>query len=90
MATQEGLENVTSWTEPEEFVFESGEAFINSPLIADFLMKNWLKAIPEEAIERVTKEVARLIDEERHNAEFSLTVKATLVMGRRLELPLAG
>jgi len=90
MATQEGLENVTSWTEPEEFVFESGEAFINSPLVADFLMKNWLTSIPDEAVERVTQEVARLIDEERHNTQFSLTVKATLVTGRKVELPLAG
>lgn len=90
MARQEGLEDVMSWTQIEEFDYESGEAFINSPLISDFLMKGWLKCVPEKSREQVSHEVARLIDEERHNAEFSLTVKATLVMGRKVDLPLAG
>ena len=85
-----GLENIMSWTQIEEFDYDSGEGFINSPLISDFLMKAWLKSVPEEFRQRVVREVERLIDEERHNAEFSLTVKATLVMGRKVDLPLAG
>ena len=90
MATREGLEDVMSWTQIEEFDYESGEDFLNSPLIADFLLKGWLQSIPEKVRKRVTTEITRLIDEERHNAEFSLTVKATLVMGRKARIPLAG
>jgi len=83
MAERAGLENVNSWTAIEEFDFESGEQFLNSPLIADFLMKNWLRSLPEVAQERVTRELARIIDEERHEGEFALTVKATLVVGKK-------
>ena len=90
IARQEGLEDVRSWTQIEEFAYESGEAFINSPLISDFLMQGWLKCVPEGSREQVIHEVERLIDEERHKAEFSLTVKATLVMGKKSDLPLAG
>ncbi|HXM34559.1 MAG TPA: class I SAM-dependent methyltransferase [Pyrinomonadaceae bacterium] len=86
----EGLVDIMSWTQIEEFDYQSGEAFSNSPLVSYFLMKDWLKSVPEEARARVIQEVERLIDEERHNADFSLTVKATLVMGRKVDLPLAG
>ena len=55
-----------------------------------FLMKNWLQSIPQAAWAGVTQEIGRIINEDRHNAEFSLTVKATLVMGNKAELPLAG
>jgi ubiquinone/menaquinone biosynthesis C-methylase UbiE len=83
LAERAGLENVTSWTAIEEFDYESGEQFFSSPLITDFLMKNWLRSVPEAARERVLKELARIIDEERHEGEFALTVKATLVVGRK-------
>lgn len=81
MADHEGLENVDSWTRVEEFEYESGEQFINSPLVADFLMKDWLALVPEDWREAVAKEITRLINEERHEAEFALSVKATLVVG---------
>lgn len=90
MATREGLEEITSWTRIEEFDYDSGEDFLNAPLIADFLMPNWLRSIPAESRERVESEIAHLINEERRNAEFSLTVKATLVVGRKVDMPLAG
>ncbi len=90
MARLAGLADVTSRTQIEEFDYDSSEAFISAPLISDFLMKGWLKSVPEDARRQVIHEVARLIDEERHKAEFSLTVKATLVMGRKVDLPVAG
>lgn len=84
MATEEGLDAVASWTAIEEFQFESGEEFLNSPLISDFLLKRWLEPIPdEESRQRIAKEIEKLIDEDRHDLDFSLTVKATLVMGRK-------
>jgi len=67
----------------EEFDYDSGEEFLNSPLISDFLMPGWLESLEEEARERVADEVARLINEERHEAEFALSVKATLIVGRK-------
>ena len=90
IAVVEGLEDVTSFTRIEEFDYESGEAFLGAPLISEFLLKGWLQSIPEQSKKRVVREIARLINEERHDAEFSLTVKATLVMGRKVGIPLAG
>lgn len=90
IAELEGLEKLSSWTNVEEFDYETGEQFLNSPLITDFLMQRWLQSLPEPAQPLVAKEVGRIIDAERHEAEFSLSLKATLVMGRKAELPIAG
>ena len=90
IATREGLGGTTSWTQIEEFDYDSGAEFITAPLIADFLMKGWLRSLPAKDKQRVAKKIARLIDEERHNAEFSLTVKATLLVGRKAGVPLLG
>ena len=83
LAENEGLDDVQSWTSIEEFDYQSGEEFLNSPLIADFLLPGWLSSVPAAARARVQEELARIIDEERHSGEFPLTMKATLVMGRK-------
>lgn len=90
LAAVEGLANIQSWTQIEEFDYQSGEEFLSSPLVADFLLRGWLKSIPTKLRPRVEKEITALINEERHSAEFSLTVKATLVVGRKDHLPLVG
>ena len=82
-AADAGLIDITSWTAVEEFDYDSGEQFLNSPLITDFLLSNWLDPVPAAARERVTQELARIIDEERHSGEFSLTLKATLIVGKK-------
>jgi SAM-dependent methyltransferase len=83
LAEAQGLEEIESFTVPEEFDFESGEGFVSSPLVSAFLMNGWLSSVPANAKQRVLDEVVRIINQERHNAEFALTVKATLVMGRK-------
>jgi ubiquinone/menaquinone biosynthesis C-methylase UbiE len=83
IAEQAGLEDVSSWTKIEEFDFDSSEKFLASPLINDFLMPIWLETLPLDSHEQVVKEIGRLINEERRDAEFALTVKATLVMGKK-------
>ena len=82
-AEESGLEEVTSLTTIEEIDYESGEAFLSSPLIADFLMPRWLDSLPEESYAQVTKEIERLINEERHEAEFALSFKATIIVGKK-------
>ncbi len=83
MAAQAGLDEVTSWTRIEEFDYESEEQFLNAPLISDFLMPIWLENLPADSQQQVIGEIARLINEERHQAEFALSVKATLVTGKK-------
>jgi ubiquinone/menaquinone biosynthesis C-methylase UbiE len=84
MAAREGLDDVVSWMQIEEFDYESGEDFLNAPLITDFLLKRWLESLPEEiSQEQVSKEIARIIDAERQDMDFALSVKATLIVGRK-------
>jgi ubiquinone/menaquinone biosynthesis C-methylase UbiE len=83
LAEQEGLDDVATWTRVEEFDYDSGEQFLNSPLVAEFLLRNWLASVPEESRVQVANEVSRIINEERHEAEFALSVKATLLIGRK-------
>ena len=83
MAEEEGLSEIESWTRIEEFDFDTGEQFLNSPLVSEFLMQEWLATVPDEARNNLMQELSRLINEERHEAEFALSVKATLVLGRK-------
>ena len=82
-ADQMDLESVVSTTAVEEFDFDSGEQFLASPLIADFLLPNWFQRVPEADQPRVIQELTKIIDEERHDAVFSLTLKATLIVGKK-------
>jgi len=83
MAEDEGLKDVKSWTRIEEFDFESGEQFLNAPLIGEFLIHDWLALVPVEQRAKLFEEISRLINEERHEAEFALSVKATLIVGQK-------
>lgn len=83
LAEQSGLDEVTSWTRIEEFDYDSGEQFLSAPLVSDFLMQIWLESLPKNSYEPVVQEITRLINEESHQAEFTLSVKATLVVGKK-------
>ena len=83
LAEDEGLRDVQSVTRIEEFDFESGEQFLTSPLVAEFLMQEWLALVPDDKRAELFNEISRLINEERHEAEFALSVKATLVVGQK-------
>jgi len=83
MAEKEGLKDIASWTRIEEFDYDSGEQFLTSPLVSEFLMEQWLALVPEDERADLFREISRLINEERHEAEFALSVKATLVVGQK-------
>ena len=83
LADDEGLTQVKSFTRIEEFDFESGEQFLTSPLVAEFLMHDWLALVPDDRRAALFSEISRLINEERHEAEFALSVKATLIVGQK-------
>ena len=83
LAEDEGLGEVESWTRIEEFDFNSGEQFLSSPVVAEFLMQDWLALVSDDRRAELFSEISRLINEERHEAEFALSVKATLVVGRK-------
>ena len=83
LAEDEGLKDVASWTRIEEFVFESGEQFLSAPLVAEFLLPEWLALVPVDHRAALFNEISRLINEDRHEAEFALSLKATLIVGQK-------
>ncbi len=83
LAEDEGLSDIQSFTRIEEFDFESGEQFLGSPLVAEFLIHDWLALVPDDKRAELFSEISRLINEERHEAEFALSVKATIVVGQK-------
>jgi hypothetical protein len=46
-------------------------------------MHDWLALVPDDRRAALFSEISRLINEERHEAEFALSVKATLVVGQK-------
>jgi ubiquinone/menaquinone biosynthesis C-methylase UbiE len=86
LAADDGLDEVRTWTSIEEFDFATGSEFLNAPLVRDFLLTGWLEPLPGDAErEQVMREIERIIDEERHEMEFALSIKATLVVGRKAQ-----
>jgi hypothetical protein len=46
-------------------------------------MHDWLALVPHDKRAALFDEISRLINEERHEAEFALSVKATVVVGQK-------
>jgi trans-aconitate methyltransferase len=83
IAARAGLVNVRTETVNEIFEFENGVEFVASPLVGDFLLPGWLDAVPENEKERVTRELAQLIDTEDGTMTFRFSVKAILLTGEK-------
>jgi len=77
------LVNINTQMATELFEYENGTEFIESPLVADFLMPVWLETLDEEEKERVVNGLAQLIDAEDGKITFRFTVKATLLTGEK-------
>ena len=81
MAVRAGLREVKSFTSKEEFSFETGDEFIESPLIKDVFLPEWLAIIPQERQEEMRDQLVSIIDRERYDAPFDVSIKATLITG---------
>ena len=46
-------------------------------------MHDWLALVPDDNKTGLFSEISRLINEERHEAEFAFSVKATLIVGQK-------
>src|SRR6478609_223441 len=83
MAKAAGIANVKTHTANEVFEFENGAEFVNSSLVSDFLLPEWLSSLNNEEKVRVTEKLSELIDAEDGNLSFRFSVKATLVTGEK-------
>lgn len=83
LAEDAGFANAKTETANEVFEFENGEAFANSPLVADFLMPDWLKTLSEAEKAVVLEKLTQLIDAEYGEIPFRFSVKVTLLTGKK-------
>ncbi|MFY9608737.1 MAG: class I SAM-dependent methyltransferase [Blastocatellia bacterium] len=83
ITSQAGLRNVKSLSSNEEFSFETGEAFLTSPLIEDVFLADWMAILAESRQREVRERVVSLIDRERHGAAFEVSIKATVLSGTK-------
>ena len=83
LARRVGLRQVESVTSREAFLFDSGNEFLESPLIKDTVLDDWLAIVPEDKRQEVYERLASLIDRDRHEGPFEVSIKATVITGKR-------
>jgi len=81
MAERSGLHHVESFVSGEEFCYETAEDFLEAPLIIDSFLSDWLEIVPVESRGEVLGRLASIIDRERHNASFDVSIKAAVIAG---------
>ncbi|MCI0490117.1 MAG: class I SAM-dependent methyltransferase [Blastocatellia bacterium] len=81
MAERAGLRRVENFISREDFFYETGDDFINSPMIEDTFLAGWLAIIPEAHRPEARSQIISIIERERHNAPFEISIKATLIAG---------
>ena len=61
--------------------FASAEEFLESPLITDHFLSDWLEIAPAESREEVLGYIASIIERERNNMPFGVSIKAAVITG---------
>lgn len=78
-----GLQEVESFTTDHLFDFETGKDFSTSPLIENILLPFWMADLPKELRPKAIRSLVKMIDAERDGMSFQLSLKATLVVGKK-------
>ncbi len=80
---QSGLKSITSHIEKVEFLFETAEAFFQSPLIEHFMLEKWFSIVPKKSLKAVNEALKSIIDIERNGCDFDISIKATLLIAEK-------
>lgn len=84
MALDAGLRKARSVTHNERFQFKDAAEFLTSPLIETSFLDDWLAFLPSlETRQQVEQQLAKIIDRERQNSSFEVSVKASLIVGQK-------
>ncbi|HJZ68845.1 MAG TPA: class I SAM-dependent methyltransferase [Blastocatellia bacterium] len=83
MAERSGLRNVRSFVSKEEFSFETAKDFLESPLIKDAFLAEWIGIVPEPNRDEVLARIVSIIERERRRAPFEISIKATVIAGEK-------
>lgn len=84
LALEAGLRKARSVFHIERLEFKDAAEFFASPLVDLFLRKDWFAFWPDAQIRKqVQDQLAVIIDRERQNSSFDVSVKATLIIGHK-------
>jgi len=81
MAERSGLRNIESFNSKEEFSFASARDFLEAPIIADYFLNEWIAIVPADRREAVLERLRAIIERERNNAMFEVSIKAVVITG---------
>ena len=81
VARRVGLRNIESFISKEAFDYETAGEFLESPLIKDCFLSDWLEIVPEKSHDEIRRQIVSIIERERHNAPFDLSIKAAVIAG---------
>ena len=81
MVERLGLRNVESFISREELSYETAEEFLESPLITDCFLAEWLEIVPGESRDEVLSHITSIIERERNNMPFGVSIKAAVIAG---------
>jgi ubiquinone/menaquinone biosynthesis C-methylase UbiE len=76
-----GLRDIESFVSKEEFSYETANDFLESPLITDYFLSDWLEIAPPESRDEVLGRIASIIERERNEARFEVSIKAVVMAG---------
>ncbi|MEP6925057.1 MAG: class I SAM-dependent methyltransferase [Pyrinomonadaceae bacterium] len=79
VAANAGFKKIEVNTSTELFEFETGDRFLRSPLISDFLFPTWTGFVPEAKQVKLMRTIEKVINDSNEGHNFLLTVKMTLV-----------
>ncbi len=78
-----GFRKIESSTNNELFEFETGDEFLRSPLISDFLFPTWVGFVPDKKQVEILRSIEKVINDSSDGLSFRLSVKMTLVTARK-------
>jgi ubiquinone/menaquinone biosynthesis C-methylase UbiE len=78
-----GLAEVNSSTKTEYFEYDDATKLMESFLLTEFLLPRWLDFLTEKQKKKIVPEIIRTIDEDIAEMSFRLSVKATLISGKK-------
>ncbi len=78
-----GVRNAEPHRSKEEWQFDTGEAFLASPLMADLFLDEALAIVPVDQAGDVRAALARIVDRESDGAYFDVSAKALVIAGMK-------
>jgi len=79
-----GVKKLKTVQKKQEFLYDSAEQFLTSPIIEDVFFDTWMEVLPDsDTANRVRQSIARIIDRERKGHKFDVSIKATVIWGQK-------